>query len=395
MPVLLLAIAAMLVQQTVATAAKVGLPAVFPAVASDLAFEAEYVLAYTWVYAACSLAAMAGCGGAIRRYGGLRTSQVGCVSMAAGLAGAALLSNPWAAVPVLALAAAAISAGSTVATPASSQILAAHAPPKWAPLVFSIKQTGVPAGVAISGLVLAPLAAAFGWRAAVLGLALLCLAIAVLLQPLRAGFDRGRDPSARPRLGDFAASVRGALDRPERRAMAVCAFVFVGMQSIYTNFTVVYLYEELGFGLEAAGGVLGAATLLAIPARVFWGWVGSAAMRPRTLLAALAGLMAASTALMGAFDPGWSHAAILAVNFAIGLSVLSWHGVLLSEAARLAPEGEVARMTGGVLAFGAAGQLLYPALFAAAWSLGGPGAAYAAIALPAAAVGAALALRRP
>ena len=85
MPVLLLAVVAMLVQQSVATAVKVGLPALFPAIAGELAFDPKYVLVYTWFYAAVAVVVMAGCGGVIRRFGALRTSQIGCVSMAAGL----------------------------------------------------------------------------------------------------------------------------------------------------------------------------------------------------------------------------------------------------------------------------------------------------------------------
>ena len=394
MSVLLVAVIAMLVQQTVATTAKIGLPALFPALAGDLAFDTEFVLAYSWVYAACSLAVMAGCGGAIRRYGGLRTSQAGCVLMAAGLVLAALLATPLLAIPVLAVTAVLISTGSTVATPASSQILAAYSPPRWAPLVFSIKQTGVPAGVAISGLVLAPLAVVFGWRGTALGLAVLCLAIAVLLQPLRAGFDSTRNPRARIRLRELLDTVREVLAHSQTRALAINAFIFVGMQAIYTNFTITYLYEELDYSLDEAGRVLGLATIVAIPARVLWGWVGSTLVRPRTLLAVLALLMAASTALVGAFDAHWSHAAILAVNCAISLSVLSWHGVLLSETARLAPAGEAGRLTGGVLAFGAAGQLFYPVLFGTAFWVAGYLAAWSLVALPAALVGGVLLLRR-
>ena len=394
MSVLLIAVIAMLTQQTVATTAKMGLPALFPAVAGELGFDAEYVLAYAWVYAAGSLAVMAGCGSAIRRYGGLRTSQAGCVMMAAGLAAAALLAHPLIVLPVLGVTAILVSVGTTVATPASSQILATYAPARWAPLIFSIKQTGVPAGVAISGLILAPLAVAFGWRGTALGLAALCLAIAVLLQPLRARFDGDRDPRARLRLRDFVHSIRDVLGQPERRALAIGAFTFVGMQAIYTSFTITYLYEELDLSLADAGRILGLATILAVPARVFWGWIGSTLVRPRSLLAALAVMMAGSTALMGAFEPHWSHTAILAVNCAISLSVLSWHGVLLSETARLAPVGEAGRMTGGVLAFGAAGQLVYPVLFGGAFWLGGYGAAWTMIALPAAAVGALLVLPR-
>ena len=387
MTVLLLAIFAMLVQQTIATTAKVGLPALFPAVAADLFFNVELVLAYTWFFALVSLVFMAGCGGIIRRYGALRTSQFGCISMALGLLLAALTNQTFFMIPSFALIILLISAGTTVATPASSQILAEYAPKKWAPLVFSIKQTGVPAGVAISGLVLVPLAVGYGWRITLIYTALICVIIAIVLQPLREEFDKKRDPTEIPRWIDFISNIKDVLSQGQRREMAIAAFSFVGMQSVYTNFTITYLYEDLGFGLEQAGQILGFSTLLAIPARILWGWIGSTLLQPRALLAFLALVMAVSTALMGAFDDQWSHIAVLIVNCAISLSVLSWHGVLLSEAARLAPAGEAGRFTGGVLAFGALGQIIFPMIFAVGYWLSGYGLAFTAISIPAAIVG--------
>jgi len=387
MNLLLLAIFAMLVQQTVATTAKVGLPALFPAVAADLSFNVELVLAYTWFFALVSLVFMAGCGGIIRRYGALRTSQFGCISMALGLLIAALTNQTLFIIPSFALIILLISAGTTVATPASSQILAEYAPRKWAPLVFSIKQTGVPAGVAISGLVLVPLAVGYGWRMTLTYTALICVIIAIVLQPLREEFDKKRDPTEIPRWSDFISNIKDVLSQGQRREMAIAAFSFVGMQSVYTNFTITYLYEDLGFSLGEAGEILGFATLLAIPARILWGWVGSTIFQPRVLLACLALVMAVSTALMGAFDDQWGHVAVLIVNCAISLSVLSWHGVLLSEAARLAPAGEAGRLTGGVLAFGALGQIIFPMIFAAGYWLSGYGLAFTVISLPAAMVG--------
>ena len=386
MPILLVAIFAMLVQQTVASTAKLGMPAMFPEIAPDLGFDPKFALAYTWGYAACAIFVMAGCGGALRRWGALRTSQIGCVLMAAGLSMAAVLAQPWLALPPLVIAVVMNSAGSTVATPASSQILARYAPPKWAPLVFSIKQTGVPAGLAISGMVLAPMAVALGWRVALLALAAVCLAIAALLQPLRDEFDQDRDPEARPRWRDFPDTVRDVVASPELGTLAAAAFCFVGMQAVFMGFSVTYLHEALGYQTEAAGPILGAAALVAVPARVLWGWVGSTVIRPRRLLAGLAVIMALSTAAMGAFSADWSDGEILIVLSVVSLSVMSWHGVLLSEAARLAPDGEAGRMTGGVLAFGSAGQVAYPLLFGAGLFLGGYEAAYIAIGLPAAGV---------
>ena len=86
MPILFVAITAMLIQQTVATTAKVGIPSLIPAVARELHFDAELVLLYTAFYAFTSLLCLAGCGGVIRRFGALRTSLFGCVLMGLGLA---------------------------------------------------------------------------------------------------------------------------------------------------------------------------------------------------------------------------------------------------------------------------------------------------------------------
>ena len=57
---------------------------------------------------------------------------------------------------------------------------------------------------------------------------------------------------------------------------------------------------------------------------------------------------------------GAPMAGIAAVVLACSATAVSWHGVLLAEVARIAPAGEVAGMTGGVLAFGNAGEILLP-----------------------------------
>ena len=45
------------------------------------------------------------------------------------------------------------------------------------------------------------------------------------------------------------------------------------------------------------------------------------------------------------------------------ITVVSWHGLLLAETARLAPEGKVGVVTGGMLAFVSSAMLLYPAIY--------------------------------
>ena len=87
--------------------------------------------------------------------------------------------------------------------PTSSQLLGRVSPPRLAPLVFSIKQTAVPAGLLISGFLAPTIAGALGWRGAALITAVACVAFAAMLQPLRARFDDDRVPSRRFRLSDF------------------------------------------------------------------------------------------------------------------------------------------------------------------------------------------------
>jgi MFS family permease len=383
-PVLLVAIAAMLVQQTAATVAKTAIPVMFPAVALSLGVAPELVLAYTWLYACVGILVMAGCGAFILRYGAIRVSQWGCLLMALGMAvTAAAGGGLWRGLAALALGAVLVSIGSTSSTPASSQILARYSPPRLAPLVFSVKQSGVPAGIAIAGGLVVPLAETAGWQAAALAVAVLCALIALGLEPCRKAFDADRRPAQKLSFGDLRATVYMALHDPALRVMSLAAFAFVGLQSIFTNYTVVYLYEEVGYSAIEAGAILSIGTLVAVPARILWGVVASTLVPARPLLGVLAVVMSLGAAAMGAFTPDWSRFWVIAVCVVVSATALSWHGVLLSEVARLAPSGEAGRVTGGVLVFGTVGQIVYPLLFAAAYAPFGYHAAYVAIALPA------------
>ena len=120
----LLAVTAMLGQQTMATVAKTVVPVLFKPIADELGIL-ELVLVYTWVFACVGIVVMLGCGPfiSIRRV----TRDAIDVSMAVGLTALTLISSPIGlAICVLAFVVAAISIGSTASTPASSQILARY-----------------------------------------------------------------------------------------------------------------------------------------------------------------------------------------------------------------------------------------------------------------------------
>src|SRR3954454_3358958 len=195
---MLIALEEMFLQQTFASVGKT-LPAVIaPLVIAELHADPAWVGVYYGASAGASLVAQMGCGSFIIRYGALRMSQLALLLLGGGMAAAAEGG-------LLGFGASAIigGGGAAVSTPTSSQLLGRVSPPRLAPLVFSIKQTVVPAGLLICGFLGPAMAQAVGWRGAMLTTAAACLAGAALLQPLRPRFDGDRVSSRRFRLSDF------------------------------------------------------------------------------------------------------------------------------------------------------------------------------------------------
>jgi predicted MFS family arabinose efflux permease len=363
---LYLALGAMTAQQTLATAGRSTVPLIAAAIIADIGVDAALVGVYLAIQSVAGFLTTMGCGGFILRYGALRMTQVGMAALGLGLLAVA---SAW--LPLLAVGAFVGGLGQAISTPSSSHLLGRLAPPRVAPLVFSIKQTGVPVGLMLGGVVAPALVASFDWRVALLAVAAICLLSVVVLQPLRARFDVDREPGRVLSPADVLANVKGVLRDPALRGLCLAMFAFVGLQTLFTGFFVLYLVRGLGYGLERAGLVFAIAVAVAIPGRIFWGWLASRLMRPATLLALLAIGMALSAGLAATIAPAWPTWAATLAATAMSMTALSWHGVLLAEVARLAPAGRIATTTGAVLAFGDAGALILPLLFSGALSLTG------------------------
>src|SRR5205814_4876063 len=382
---MLIALGAMFVQQTFASVGKT-LPAVIaPLVIAELHADPAWVGVYYGLAAAAALLGQMGCGSFIIRYGALRVSQVALVLLGGGMAAAAEGG-------LLGFGASAVigGGGAAVSTPTSSQLLGRVSPPHLAPLVFSIKQTAVPAGVLICGFLGPAMAIALGWRGAMLATAAACGIGAAMLQPLRARFDDDRVPSRRFRLSDFPNTIASVLQTRDLRGLSFACFAFNGIQSVFTAYFVTYLVA-LGCELAAAGFLFSLVVAVAVPCRVLWGWLGSFYVAPRLVMAGLALGMAAGVALTGFIGTAWPIAAVGLVGAVVSATAVSWHGILLSETARLAPTGRVGAVTGGVLSFGQIGALAGPLVFSLLLHLTGDyGAGWAVCAIPALWVGVSL-----
>ena len=360
MKLLILALGTMFLQQTFAALGR-NLPAIIaPAIIADLALDPAWIGIYVAMASAGALVAQLGCGSFIIRDGALRMSQISLVMVGIAL----VVATPG---PLLFFAVSAIllGAGAAMSTPASSHLLGRYSPIRYAPLVFSLKQTAVPAGLLVAGLLGPLLTNDWGWRGAMLAIGASCIVFAVMLEPTRREFDSDRNPSRRFHLSDLPRTLTVVLRNPGLRNLAIACFAFVGMQIVFVSFFVTYLVT-LGVSLATAGVIFSVATLIAVPGRVFWGWFSSVRASPSVVLGALGVGTAASTLLVALGGSLGSLWVMGLAAFALSSTVLSWHGVLLAEAARLAPEGMRGAATGGVLSFGQMGSLVLPLIYSVA-----------------------------
>lgn len=333
---------AMFAVQVVASLANFAVPVLATEMSSDIGVAATYVGYYSaLVYTATMIAGLIA-GSFIAGQGAVRTAQLALLSAVAGLL-VATLSTPL----VLGLAAVLIGACYGPVGPAGSHLLARVTPPRWRPLVFSIKQTGVTAGGLLAGVLLPPAALLYGWQTALLLLGAIGLVAAFAVQPLRAGADADRETGRRVSRRDLLASL-GLAFGPSLRRITWNSVGFAISQSVLSAFFVVYLVSELDLPLARAGLIFSVVQASGIVGRIAWGYFAERRFSAQQILALLALVIAASFVILPLLSPTTPLWVFLVFAAVLGASVYGWNGVMLAEWAALAPEGRVAEATGGV-----------------------------------------------
>ena len=321
-----------------------------------------------YAYAGAMLGTLSA-GALVDRWGAIRISQWALMLSAAGLILAALYPG------ALMLAAVLIGMGYGPITPASSHVLIQTTPAKRLNLVFSIKQTGVPVGVAMSGFFIPPLAVT-GWMWTLLILAAACCVVVASAVPIQAELDAQtsrRINSASPN----ALSMRFFLQQlieplaviwrsPKLRSMAAVSFVLSGIQIALTSYLVSFLTAGLLMNALAAGSLLALSQVGGIMGRIIWGYLSDHFISPLRMLALLslviaaAALATSSLMLLPTAPPGFLLAVLM---FVFGATASGWNGVYLAEVARQAPPGAVSKATSGTLAFTFLGVMVGAPLF--------------------------------
>lgn len=347
----------MTVVQTMVTTAGFSVPVFAVPLARDLGIAPGTVGFYmSAVFSAAMVGAILG-GHGVRRFGAIRMVQLALASAAL-----ALLTLSAGVLALVVLAALLMGLAYGPPTPASSHILARTTPPRLMPIVFSIKQTGVPAGGALAGLLVPPMVLAWGWRGASIAIAVVCLAAIPILQPLRRRLDHDREPNARFH-GGFFGPIRLVLGEPTLRRLAFLSFLFSAVQMSMTAYLVTYLIEVVGLDLVAAGLVLAATMLAGVAGRIVWGAASGTVLDARRLLIALGIAMSGASLLTAGFEPGWPPLALYATAVLFGATAIGWNGVLLAELARAAPSGQAGVATAGAVFATFGGVAVAPGLF--------------------------------
>jgi MFS family permease len=362
-----------------------------PEIAREFGVETRWIGVFVGIVYAGGMFGSLASGGFIEAHGSIRVSQVCVAFCALGVATMALA--PSHAIALLIAAAMLIGLGYGPITPASSQLLQRTAPPERMALTFSIKQTGVPAGAALSGALLPGLALAAGWRTAFALAAVVGGLVLVVAQPIRARLDVERRPRGRFTFAGIFAPLALLQKSPPLRNLALVSLAYSATQVCLMSFLVVHLTESLHWPLVAAGFALTAATVAGVVGRIAWGYVADRLLAPRIVLASIGLLAAACGVGMSFATSAWPSAAIVVLAALFGSTAIGWNGVQLSEVARIAPAGTAGKVTGATGFVTFAGVVIGPPSFALLSSLtGGYRAGFATFA--ALNAGAALALLR-
>lgn len=313
----------------------------------------------------------------LRHYGPVRCLQIG---LAMGMAGVMSMAAPW---PLALAGGLLIGLCFGPANSAGSEVLQRSSPPEHRNLVFSIKQTGVPIGGVLGGLLLPWGEQAFGVVAMFALVALLALGTIALLQPLRRDIDLAPAGSAGGTASTSALwrqvlsvpnlmrPLRALAQGPRLRRLGLSGAAMAFSQGGWFTFLVTYLTLRLHWSLAQAGAAFALMQVVSVVGRPLMGWLSDRLGNGVPVLRACGLASAATTLALALTGPQTPVAFVWLVVALAGLGVSSWNGVQLAEVARCAPGDQVSDTASGATLLVFCGYVASPAWVGACLALGG------------------------
>ena len=276
-------------------------------------------------------------GRATDRFGARRVMLLAFAISAVAITGMALAPEYGVLLALAAVAGIALAAGN----PLTNKLVAIHVAPGSRGLIMGGKQSGVQVGAFLTGALLAPLAAALGWRAALGWSALVPLAgILVALAVV---------PPDRPQDEATEATRNGPLPHGVYWLAAYAFLMGSGVATI-NAYLPLYLVERADASQEVAGTVAATIGLVGIFSRIGWGWA-SERMRSfsQPLLMLGVGAVVAVLLVLAVESVGlwlaWPAAALF------GATAVTWNAVGMLAVISASGVGTAGRAS-GVVVFG-------------------------------------------
>src|SRR5690606_24366788 len=335
-PAWLMPVAAIFTLQTISAFLNRLIPIIGPAMSAEFGWSGSSVGYLTASNSLGGLVLLIAGSALLKQIGGMRVLQL---TLVVGAASMAFLLLPYVGIALAACLLMGLSGGA--ANPAGSEVLQRFSPPGKRNLMFSIKQAGVPLGGVIAGLLVPALVVFAGWRIALFICALAVVVPTLLTWRLSAQLDitpaaRGRRfpvPTLRS-WRTLAVPLASLAHNRSLMKMSVVGALFAVSQSCWFTFTVIFLYDRLGYSLALAGMVFAVMQAGGVIGRIALGWLSDYLRSATAALSIAATLSAITTATLGFTSAEWPLWSVILLAFVAGSSAASWNGVQIAEVAR-------------------------------------------------------------
>jgi MFS family permease len=295
----------------------------------------------------------------IAQFGGMGVNLICVASGAAGLA--CMLFDS---LTICALSTLGIGVAVGMMNPASAQVLGPRTSPRNAGTIMAIKQTGVPLGGIVAGMVTPLLAVSYGWQWAVVAFIAGSVVLIAPLLPTVRWLNGDAKRSELRAVGQLEA-MRSLLRSPGMSTLVAAGAMFSAALVCLRTFLAVYLVKDLGFSLAVAGAAFSASQIAGMIGQLGWAALSDRLLRPHRTMALIGLLIAAAAAAMAGFSARWPAVAVTAVVSTFGVGAAGFVPLLLGEVARRAEPAQVGAVTSAANLFLLGGVIVGPMAFGA------------------------------
>lgn len=250
-----------------------------------------------------------------------------------------------------------------MSNPAAAELLGRHAPTSATGSFFALKQTAVPVGIGLGGLLFPWGLLTVGWQASLWILGAVCLLLVLVLAPTVRVLDAGRRrelAATGPRE-----TLRAVWRQPPLRRLGLMSLAYAMGQQAFLAYVVSMLTLRHGLSLPVAAGLLTASQVACSVMRIGLGPVADRWVPPHKLLVWVGGATSLGCLALAWMPTSAGVAGLTVAVVVCGAMAMGWNGLFFAEIVRRVPREQVAAAAGGTQCFTFVGSMLGPVVFGA------------------------------